>query len=669
MKNLNICRLIFLILLFNQGVLFSQTIKLYQGTFESGTATYQYYENENYERIFQGSFKYKGTVVDDLKGKINLTVTGQYNLDKKDGAWTYILYDPWVKGTTEIVTGAYSNGMMEGEWNSVTTVNATKKIIKKTAAQFKMNKLIGELKFDYTAFSFKEYSSISLKGNFNDSGLFNGAWLTDYTQGNIQYEEIRKYKNGVLCLLLHKRLSDGAILEKMDSTDFVTRFFENYDSVKQVSIVKNQKYVLQQNPDKYSGTLDLPIFISNYWTQNTRNSYFTSISATNPMFLIEHGYSPTPVFHERVIINWKNTNEGEKQTWQDEQNKKANEEKFYITLEKADSAFKGKLFANAILLYKNALLIKDVPYVQEQIQKAQQIIDQERMAKEQEQKAIEKAYREIIVKADSAVKEKKYDVAVELFQSALDIKKEEQYPKDQIKFIKQIKAEEIRLKLVQDLDKTLVTVETGTFKMGCLRSDLNCLKNEEPVHDVTLSSFQICKYEITNSQYKAYCKIKGKKEPQGSDSLPVTNVSWNEAAEFADWLGYRLPTEAEWEYAARGGIKNKKSLYSGGNDLDNIAWYIENSSKSTHFVGSKKPNILGIYDMTGNVWEWCSDWYGDYNESAVLNPRGPATGTTRVKRGGSFSESNFESDLRVTNRNSEPPEFSSYNLGIRLVKK
>jgi formylglycine-generating enzyme len=649
--------------------IFSQNIKTYQGPYENGTTTYQYYENENYERIFHGNFKYKAIIIDDVKGKLNLTVTGQYKLDKKDGIWSYTLADTYIKSATEVVSGNYNYGMMDGEWTSVTTMNNTKKIIRKTIAQFKNNKLTGELKFDFTFNSSKDYSTISIKGNFNDSSLFNGAWLTTYTKENIQYEEIRKYRNGVLYLLMHRRLSDGAILEKRDSTDFVTLFFDRYDPIKKISFVRNQKYIFKENPDKYSGSLDLPVIVTNYWTQTSQTSYFTSLEELNPMFMISHGYSPSSIFHEKIIINWKDTRDGEKQSWQDEQDKKINETKFKNLLVRADSAFNVKLFANAILLYQNALLLKDDLYTKGQIQKAQQTIDQERIAKEEEQKAQDKAYQEIIVKADAAAKEKKYEVAIDLYQSALEIKKNEQYPKNQVKIIKQTLDEELRLKLSSGIGNTLVTVEGSTFKMGCLRSDLDCLRNEEPVHDVTLKTFYICKFEVTIGQYKIYCKIKGTKAPEGLDSLPVNNVNWNDANEFAEWLGYRLPTEAEWEYAARGGIKNKKSLYSGGNNIDEVAWFYENSLNKAHTVGSKKSNTLGIYDMTGNVWEWCSDWYGEYTDNAVINPGGPSIGSRRVKRGGSFSETNYESDLRITNRASEPPEFSSYNLGIRLVKK
>lgn len=416
------------------------------------------------------------------------------------------------------------------------------------------------------------------------------------------------------------------------------------------------------------GPLDLVVSATNYWTINNKNSYFGSITSTNPMFLIDHGYTPYSIFHEKVIINWASTREGEKQLWQEEQDNKAKTEKYKLTIQKADTAFNTKQYSIAIDLYQAAILLKDEQYPKTQLQKAQLLFDQERMAKEQEQQAKDKAYKEVIAKADEALKNSKNNVAVDLYQSALAIK-DEQYPKDQIKLIKQVQGEETRLKLVQEFDKLVVPVEGGTFKMGCLRSDVLCLKNEEPVHEVAVNPFQISKFEVTVAQYKAYCKVKGKAEPQGlDDNLPMTNINWNDAVEFATWLGFRLPTEAEWEFAARGGNNNKKSLYSGSNNIEEVAWFYENSSNAAHQVGTKKPNVLGIFDMSGNVWEWCSDWYGDYSDTGDINHKGPANGTRRVKRGGSFSDTNFEVDLRVTNRGSEPPEFNAYNLGFRLVR-
>jgi formylglycine-generating enzyme len=647
---------------------FCQEVKTFQGAYENGTATYQYYENDSYERMYHGNFKYKGTVADDLKGKLNFTVTGQYRFNRKDGKWTYILADPAIKGATEIVTGSYANGKMDGEWTSVTTLNNTKKTIKNTSAIFKENKLAGDIKFDYTAFTYKEYASISIKGSFTDSSLFNGTWLTTYTKDNVQYEEIRKYNNGVLYLLLSRRLSDGEILQKLDSTDFVTRFFANYDPLKKAAIIGGQRYIFRNDLDKYTGSLELPIVPVNYWTQAGKNFSFTSVSEPNLIFLSNHGYTPVNVFHEKKIINWKDTPEGQKEAWQKEQDKKATDEKFNALLIRADSAFKAKLYAQAIPLYKTLLQIRDDQFVKGQIQIAQQIIDQEVLAKEQEYKAREGAYRDIISKADAALNEKKYDLALELYQSSLTIK-DDQYPKGQITTIKMLQEEEARQSLVKEMDNLLVTVESGTFKMGCLRTDVNCSKTEEPVHEVYIKQFQICKYEVTVGQYKVFCKLKGKKEPEGKDNLPVTNVSWNDAVEFATWLGYRLPTESEWEYTARGGLKNRKTLYSGSNDLDEVSWYSENASNSPHPVGTKQPNMAGTYDMTGNVWEWCSDWYAEYKDVSDINPQGPASGTRKVKRGGSFSETNFEMDLRLTNRGNEPAEFKSYNLGMRLVKK
>ena len=155
------------------------------------------------------------------------------------------------------------------------------------------------------------------------------------------------------------------------------------------------------------------------------------------------------------------------------------------------------------------------------------------------------------------------------------------------------------------------------------------------------------------------------------DNLPVEQVSWNDIQEFITKLNtmtgktFRLPTEAEWEYAARGGNKSKGYKYSGSNTLDNVAWYTNNSSSKTHPVGQKQPNELGLYDMSGNVWEWCQDWYGSYSSSSQTNPTGPSSGSYRVLRGGSWYH--FARICRVSYRlNSDPDD--RYNLnGFRLV--
>jgi len=196
----------------------------------------------------------------------------------------------------------------------------------------------------------------------------------------------------------------------------------------------------------------------------------------------------------------------------------------------------------------------------------------------------------------------------------------------------------------------MVFVQGGTFKMGSNEG----INDGKPVHSVTLSSFEIGKYEVTQAQWKAIMgynpsNFKG-------DDLPVENVSWDDVQDFLQKLNvktgkkYRLPTEAEWEFAARGGNKSKGYTYSGSNTLNDVAWLSDNSNSKTHVVGSLKANELDIYDMSGNVWEWCSDWYDEnyYKNSPTQNPKGPNNGDTRVLRGGSWY---FNSDVcRVANR-------------------
>ena len=153
---------------------------------------------------------------------------------------------------------------------------------------------------------------------------------------------------------------------------------------------------------------------------------------------------------------------------------------------------------------------------------------------------------------------------------------------------------------------------------------------------------------------------------------PVESVSWNDCQEFVSRLNsltgmtFRLPTEAEWEYAARGGKKSLHYKYSGSDNIGNVAWYWDNSgSVMTHAVGTKSPNELGIYDMSGNVWEWCSDWYGGYSAGAQTNPQGPSSGSRRVLRGGGcYSRARR---CRVSNRDSRGPDDSYYSYGLRLV--
>jgi formylglycine-generating enzyme required for sulfatase activity len=216
------------------------------------------------------------------------------------------------------------------------------------------------------------------------------------------------------------------------------------------------------------------------------------------------------------------------------------------------------------------------------------------------------------------------------------------------------------------LNHEMVFVEGGTFQMGSNSGE----SIEKPVHSVTLSSFNMGKYEVTQAQWKA---VMGNNPSynSGCDNCPVEQVSWNDALEYIQKLNaltgnnYRLPTEAEWEYAAKGGKKSKGYTFSGSNDIDSVAWYSDNSGRKTHAVGTKQANELGIYDMTGNVWEWCSDWYGNYSNYIVTNPTGPSEGEDRVIRGGSRSTLLLicHSSFRYWNN----PDYRAFKPGFRLV--
>ena len=153
---------------------------------------------------------------------------------------------------------------------------------------------------------------------------------------------------------------------------------------------------------------------------------------------------------------------------------------------------------------------------------------------------------------------------------------------------------------------------------------------------------------------------------------PVEFVSWNDCQNFITKLNemtgrkFRMPTEAEWEFAARGGNNSQKNyIYSGSNTLSSVAWHSGNSGSSTHAVGQKSPNELGLYDMTGNLWEWCDDWYGGYDSNDQENPKGPSAGSQRVLRGGGWNGAG--KNCRVSNRDSRYPDYSSDRLGLRLA--
>ena len=264
---------------------------------------------------------------------------------------------------------------------------------------------------------------------------------------------------------------------------------------------------------------------------------------------------------------------------------------------------------------------------------------------------------------------------------------------------------------VNGVSFTMIKVEGGTFQMGAqsidpsgTNYDGNANDREKPVHSVTLSDYYIGETEVTVGLFRKFinetgyrtdadkkgvsyiwngsewvltsgvnwqCDVNGKIRSASEDNHPVIHVSWNDANEFCEWLNnktgknFRLPTEAEWEYAARGGNKSKGYKYSGSNTIGNVAWYSGNSGKATHKVKTKSPNELGIYDMSGNVYEWCEDGYGNYSSGSQTNPTRPSPGSDRVIRGGGWSFN--AKSCRVSDRGINSPGSRFSYCGFRVV--
>ena len=216
----------------------------------------------------------------------------------------------------------------------------------------------------------------------------------------------------------------------------------------------------------------------------------------------------------------------------------------------------------------------------------------------------------------------------------------------------------------------MVQVDGGRFRMGGTpEQGSDVYSDEKPVHEVTLSDYYIGKYEVRQSEWEAVMgsnpsRFKG-------EDLPVEQVSWSDCHEFIGrlnaltGLSFKLPTEAQWEYAARGGRLSKSYKYSGSNNLGEVGWYGSNSGNCTHRVGEKQPNELGLYDMSGNVWEWCEDWYGGYSVTSQRDPSGATSGSRRVNRGGCWI--NVARSCRVSYRNYIMPDDRGDYLGFRLV--
>ena len=228
----------------------------------------------------------------------------------------------------------------------------------------------------------------------------------------------------------------------------------------------------------------------------------------------------------------------------------------------------------------------------------------------------------------------------------------------------------ISIPVMDGISIDMVRVEAGTFTMGATPEMKEPFDWEKPTHQVTLTNdYYIGKYEVTQALWQAVMGNNPSYFKGGN--LPVEYVSWDDCQEFISKLNnmtgkkFRLPTEAEWEYAARGGKKGRGCQYSGSNNLSDVAWYKDNSDSKTHAVGSKQANELGIYDMSGNVCEWCQDWYDSYSSSSQVNPTGANSGSSRVCRGGCwfFTAGYCRSSYRFIGTPGLRIDF----LGLRLV--
>ena len=216
----------------------------------------------------------------------------------------------------------------------------------------------------------------------------------------------------------------------------------------------------------------------------------------------------------------------------------------------------------------------------------------------------------------------------------------------------------------------MVKVEAGTFMMGATSEMKGPYDNEKPLHQVTLTNdYYMGMYEVPQALWEA---VMGSNPSEyKGDNLPVEMVSWNDCQEFISKLNsltgrkFRLPTEAEWEYAAHGGKKSRGYQYSGNSNISDVAWYDGNSGSKPHPVGTKQANELGIYDMSGNVYEWCSDWYGSYSSSSQMNPTGADSGSGCVVRGGSWYD--FALGCRLSYRGSITPFYRGNDIGLRLA--
>ena len=292
------------------------------------------------------------------------------------------------------------------------------------------------------------------------------------------------------------------------------------------------------------------------------------------------------------------------------------------------------------------------------------IID-ERRRLEVEIKNKKKRAQELVTEIKLLIDNQRYNDAYKLCLQALELD-------DSNKQIQKMKSFLIEIERLKKLNAErakrgeMILIDGGIFEMGS-----DDYADERPIHEVEVKSFYIDKHPVTVKQYKEFCKATNRSLPRSPswgwfEDHPIINVTWEEANAFACWAGKRLPTEAEWEFAARGGSKSKNYKFSGSNKIEEVAWTKSDSNNRTNPVGKKKANELGIHDMSGNVKEWCSDWYSIYNIQPKENPSGPLNGTLKVLRGGSWNLN--EQGCRNTIRSGIDPELFDDYIGFRCAQ-
>lgn len=331
-----------------------------------------------------------------------------------------------------------------------------------------------------------------------------------------------------------------------------------------------------------------------------------------------------------------------------------NDQLFSKLVRTADSLFEKSLLEGARKEYESALRLKpDDFHVKDQLETISSYI------------AINNSeYENLLEKAALSISQSKLTIARQQLAEALKYKPGDNAARNRIDSIDNI----LNRRRSTEVEGQMIFVQGGKFEMGRDYSD----DQTKPAHGVTLNSFYIDKFEVSVSQYRIFCEETGRNMPPEpswgwKNNYPISNVSWDDAASYASWAGKRLPTEAEWEFAAMGGAKSRGYKYSGDDNFDNVSVNRMNSNNSPRPVDSKSPNELGIYNMSGNVYEWCNDYYDDsyYKKRESDNPKGPQRGTSRVIRGGSFDSST--SDLLVKSRKPGNTRQLIY-IGFRCVR-